>query len=128
MANVQQLIHDAVNKSRREVEVSMTKELTQVREDIDEIHLKLNTHTNELTKLQCETQQDIRDLRDSVSTQLAEVLSRLPPLPTQHGMQLRGRSLSQPPVAARSGSGPPIFSRNTSPVVDHDDVHTPNDE
>ena len=128
MVNVQQLIHDAVNTSKRELEESMNNELTQVREDIDEIHLKLCSHTNELTKVSSETQEVIRDLKDSVSTQFAEVLSRLPPPPTQHGMQRRGRSSSQPPITVRSGSGPPIFSRNTSPVVNHDDVHTPSDE
>ena len=126
--SVQPLIDAAVNNSKREVEKSMTQQLTQVRADIDEIHLSLNSHTNELTKLSSKTSEEFLNFQNSVSTQFAEVLSRLPPLPTQHGMQLRGRSLSQPPAAARSGSGPPIFSRNTSPVVNHDDVDTPNDE
>ena len=128
MANVQPLIDAAVNNSKRELEESMTNELTHVREDIDEIHLRLNSHTNDLTKLSSEMNETILNFKDSVSTQLAEVLSRLPPLPTQHGMQLRSRSLSQPPADVRSGPGPPIFSRNTSPVVNHGDVHTPNDQ
>jgi hypothetical protein len=107
-------VKQTVDRAMAVLESDIGRELEQVKNDINEIHIKLNQSSCELSAMQLkisgETQESIRFLSNKMDTQLTEILERLP-LPT------RSRAQSQP-LTTSTGSrvGVAIFSRQASPA------------
>lgn len=114
-------VDQTVQKAMEVLQSNLGKEMEQVKEDIDGIHIKLNQSSSELSAMQLtisgETQESIRSLSNrmdsqltAMDSQLTAILERLPP-PT------RRRAQNQP---ATTGTGPragvAILSRHASPV------------
>lgn len=112
---VAESVERTVQKAMEVLQSNLGKEMEQVKEDIDGIHIKLNQSSSELSAMQLtisgETQESIRSLSNRMDSQLTAILERLP-LPT------RSRAQSQPPSnGTGSRAGVAIFSRHASPVA-----------